>query len=429
MSQTDNLRRRALEVLPGGSTRSAVWFDPYPFYVASGSGSHIVDVDGRDFLDLTNNLGVLIHGHAHPEVVAAVQNQAALGSCFALPTPSEIDLAELLCERVTGFERVRFINTGSEAVALAIKAARAHTGRTKILKLEGVYHGNYDFAEISNYSSPDNWGNEPVAVATVPGTPQGVLDEVLVTQTNDVDMLQRILAAEGDAIAAVIVDPVPPRCGMTPLNSDFIAALRDLTRAHGCLLIYDEVIAFRFGHSGAQGRWGGDPDLTTLGKIIGGGYPVGAVAGKAEVMEATAKAVSSSGTFTANPITMKAGLASMQALDEAAFEHLETMGERIREGCRQIIERLGAPMQVSGTGSIFSIYFHQRDVVDYRSYHKSAEEVTATERFHQVMLEHNVLIAPTATVFLSTVVDADDEALILEAFEAAATDHVNSTGD
>ena len=421
MNKTDQLRQRALRVLPNGSTRSAVWFEPYPFYAESGSGSHIRDVDGRDFLDLANNLGVLIHGHAHADVVSAVARQAERGSCFALPTPGEIELAELLCGRVQTFERIRFINTGSEAVALAIKAARAHTGRYKIVKLEGVYHGTYDFAEVSNYSTPANWGNEPQAVPVVPGTPPGVLDAVLVTRANDVAMLQRIMAAHGEEVAAVLVDPVPPRTGMQPLQPEYIRALRDISRAHGSLLIYDEVIAFRFGYSGAQGLYGGDPDLTALGKIIGGGYPVGAVAGRAEVMDATATEVSSSGTFTANPITMAAGLASMRALDAEAFDNLDAMGRRVRDGCREIIARRGADMQVSGTGSIFSVYFHQREVTDYRSYYKSQAEIAATTGFHQAMLVKGVLVAPTATVFLSTAVTPADEDQFFNAFEFAVS--------
>ena len=258
-------------------------------------------------------------------------------SCFALPTATEIELAELLCQRVAGFERVRFINTGSEAVALAIKIARAYTGKTKIVKLEGVYHGSYDYAEVSNYSTPENWGNQPVAVNTVPATPAGVLDSVLVTQANDRDMLAHVLDSDSD-IAAVLVDPVPPRCGMQPLQSDYIQALREYTSARGILLIYDEVIALRFGFNGAQGRFGGDPDLTALGKIIGGGYPVGGVAGRADVMEQTRQSVSSSGTFTANPVTMVAGLAGMQHLDESAYQGLEALGERMRAQCRATID-------------------------------------------------------------------------------------------
>jgi len=415
-SQSRQLHTRARRVMPGGSTRAAVWMDPYPPYVVRGEGARVYDVDGRAYLDLANNLGVLIHGHAQPSVVAAVQAQAALGSCFAMPTPTEVELAELLCARVPGFERIRFINTGSEAVALAIKTARAFTGRHKIVKLEGVYHGSYDFAEISNYSTPENWGNTPRSVATVPATPPGVLDSVLVIPANDSAQAREVLLANADDIAAVLVDPVPPRCGMQPLVDEFVTSLRALTRELGMLLIYDEVIAFRFGYAGSQGRFGGEPDLTALGKIIGGGYPVGAVAGRADIMEATASQVSSSGTFTANPITMVAGLASMQLLQQESFSALDALGERMRAGCNQIIADKGAAMQVLGTGSISSIYFHQRPVTDYRSYYKRPTEATLTAAFHRAMVERGVILAPTATCFASTVLTAADEAEFLEAF-------------
>ncbi|MEM7098870.1 MAG: aspartate aminotransferase family protein [Pseudomonadota bacterium] len=425
MHNTNVLRQRAQKVLPHGNTRSAIWYEPYPVYVAHGAGSRVTDVDGREYLDVANNLGVLIHGHAFPVVVDAVTQQAAQGSCFALPTESEIELAELLVDRVQAFERIRFINTGSEAVALAIKAARAYTGKSKIVKLEGVYHGSYDYAEISNYSTPDNWGNDPVAVETVPATPPGVLSSVIVTAANDIEMLERVLSSDTD-IAAVIVDPVPPRCGMQPLQQAYVSALHELTRQHNALLIYDEVIALRFGYGGAQGRFNGQPDLTALGKIIGGGYPIGAVAGRADVMEATAKAVSSSGTFTANPVSMTAGLATMQSLTPKAFEHLDRLGERLRENCTKIINQAGATMQVMGTGSIMSIYFHTRPVTDYRSYYKSPEEQTATAQFHADMLSEGVLMAPTATCFYSTVMDRADEALFLSAFEKAVNKYAAS---
>ncbi len=413
------LFNRARAVLPGGSTRAAVWLNPYPPYVARGQGAYVYDVDGSEYLDLTNNLGVLIHGHAHPEVVAAVREQAGLGSCFALPTESEVDLAELICARVAGFERIRFINTGSEAVGLALKIARSFTGRSRIVKLEGVYHGSNDFAEISNYSTPDNWGNTPAAVATVRGTPQGVLDSVLVTPANDLAAATALLEEQAQDIAAVIVDPVPPRSGMQPLQADFIAGLRELTRTLGILLIYDEVIAFRFGYGGAQTRFGGDPDLTALGKIIGGGYPVGAVAGSAEVMEATAKDVGSSGTFTGNPITMRAGHAAMSLLSPGSFEALDALGERMIEAGNGLLREAGVTGQVCGTGSIASIYFHDRTVNDYRSYYKRPAEVAANDAFHRAMLEHGVLIAPTATCFFSTAVSAADEDRFLSAFRAS----------
>lgn len=413
---------RARAVLPGGSTRAAVWLDPYPPYVARGEGAYVYDVDGTEYLDLTNNLGVLIHGHAHPEVVAAVREQAAMGSCFALPTGSEVDLAELICGRVEGFERIRFINTGSEAVGLALKIARSFTGRTKIVKLEGVYHGSNDFAEISNYSTPENWGNTPAAVPTVRGTPEGVLDSVLVIPANDLAAAEALLKEQADDVAAVLLDPVPPRAGMQPLAADFVAGLRSLTRSLGMLLIFDEVIAFRFGYGGAQTRFGGEPDLTALGKIIGGGYPVGAVAGSAEVMEATARDVGSSGTFTANPVTMRAGHASMRLLTPERFTRLDELGARMMTEANQLLAEAGVVGQVCGTGSIASVYFHDRDVRDYRSYFKQPEEAAASSAFHLAMLKRGVLIAPTATCFFSTAVSAADEDRFLSAFRDSLQD-------
>ncbi len=413
---------RARAVMPGGSTRAAVWLDPYPPYIARGEGAYVYDVDGTEYLDLTNNLGVLIHGHAHPEVVAAVRDQTGLGSCFALPTASEVDLAELICGRVAGFERIRFINTGSEAVGLALKIARSFTGRSKIVKLEGIYHGSNDFAEISNYSTPDNWGNTPAAVPTVRGTPQGLLDSVLVTPTNDLAAAEALLADQAGEIAAVIVDPVPPRAGMQPLDAEFVEGLRKITRELGILLIYDEVIAFRFGHGGAQTRFGGEPDLTALGKIIGGGYPVGAVAGSAEVMEATARDVGSSGTFTANPVTMRAGHASMSLLTPERFQALDALGERVLAAANGLLKEAAITGQVCGTGSIASIYFHDRDVRDYRSYYKQPQEAAASSAFHLAMLKRGVLIAPTATCFFSTAVTAADEDRFLSAFQDSLKD-------
>ncbi len=413
---------RARAVMPGGSTRAAVWLNPYPPYVARGEGAYVYDVDGTEYLDLTNNLGVLIHGHAHPDVVAAVRDQAGLGSCFALPTASEVALAELICSRVAGFERIRFINTGSEAVGLALKIARSFTGRSKIVKLEGVYHGSNDFAEISNYSTPENWGNTPAAVPTVRGTPAGVLDSVLVTPANDLAAAATLLEEQASEIAAVIVDPVPPRTGMQPLAAEFVAGLRTLTRSLGILLIYDEVIAFRFGYGGAQTRFGGEPDLTALGKIIGGGYPVGAVAGSAEVMEATAKDVGSSGTFTANPVTMRAGHASMNLLTPERFAALDALGERMVSTADGLFAEAGINGQVCGTGSIASIYFHDREVRDYRSYFKQPAETAASDAFHLAMLKRGVLIAPTATCFFSTVVSTADEDRFLNAFRESLTE-------
>lgn len=411
------LRRRARGVFVAGHTRQAVWFDPYPPYVERGEGPCVFDVEGNRYVDYTNNLGVLIHGHAHPDIMDAAKAQLERGTCFALPTSAEIALAELLCDRVESFERVRFVNTGSEAVASALKAARAHTGRTRIAKLEGVYHGSYDYAEISNYSSPENWGNDPASVPVNAGTPTGVPDEVVVLPGNDVESTLRILDAHGGEIAAVIVDPVPPRNGMVPLRSEYVSALREWTKRDGALLVYDEVIALRFGYRGAQGRFGGDPDLTAMGKIIGGGFPVGAIAGRADVMQVVADRAQTSGTFSANPVTMTAGLKSMELLTPEAYDRLDANGERVRTRLRGSIERHGAAMQVVGTGSMFSIYPHQRDATRYRNYYRSAAENETVARLHLALMARGVFIAPTCTGFMSTVMGEPEIDALCNAFD------------
>ena len=393
---------------------------PYPPYLVSGRGPWVTDADGNRYLDLTGNLGVLIHGHAHPLITAAIADQIERGTCFALPTEAELRLGGLLCGRVPGFERLRFTNTGSEAVAVALRAARAFTGRSRIARIEGVYHGSDDMAAVSSSSTPANWGEEPASTARYPGMPPAILEQVRVLPANDIATTQRVLASEGDSLAAILVDPVPARCGFEPLHADYLALLRDASRRHGALLIFDEVIAFRLGFAGAQGRLGIDPDLTALGKIIGGGMPIGAVAGREDVMavfgnEREAARVPTSGTFTANPVSMMAGEAAMSLLDTAAFEHLERLGDFVRAQIRRVIDAVGVPAQVTGVGSLFVLHPHDRPVLDYRSYHRSPAETEVMARLHRHLLEQRVLLTPAGSGFLASVMHPED----IESFLAA----------
>lgn len=408
-SRSRSLYERARQIFPGANTRQQIWMSPYPPYLASGRGPWVTDVDGHRYLDLTGNLGVLIHGHAHPLVNAAIADQLEQGTCFALPTETELRLGSLLCGRVPGFERLRFTNTGSEAVAVALRAARAFTGRSRIARIEGVYHGSDDLAAVGTDSSPDNWGHhDPASTPRYPGMPSSFLEQVRVLPANDLPATERLLDVEGESLAAILVDPAPLRCGFTALHADYLALLRDLSRRSGALLIFDEVIAFRLGFSGAQGRFGIDPDLTALGKIIGGGMPIGAVAGREDVMavfgnEREAARVPASGTFTANPISMVAGEAAMSLLDSAAFEHLEQLGAFVRERIDAIIDDLAVPAQVTGVGSLFCIHPHDREIRDYRSYHRSRDEVETMGRLHRSLLEQGVLLTPNGSGFLATV--------------------------
>ena len=420
-SQSARLWQRAQDVLPGGNTRTTVFMAPRPLYAAEGEGCWIVDVDGDRRLDLLNNYTALIHGHAHPAVTEAATRRLARGASFALPTPEEIDLATLLAERVPSVEQVRFTNSGSEAVMVAIKAARAFTGRHRIAKFEGAYHGSYDWAEVSLGSSPGEWGplEAPVSLPYSKGTPPSVLEEVVVLPFNHARLAAARIEREAHGLAAVILDPVPNRVGLMPARAEFLNAMREVTAAHGILLIFDEVISFRVGYRGAQGAFGVRPDLTTFGKIIGGGFPVGAVGGGADVMavfdpRGGRPAVPHGGTFNANPVTMAAGLAAMRLMDEAAYARLDEMGETLRGGFRACLERAGVPGAISGVGSLFRIHPTERAFVDYRSAVADDAEKKRLDQLHRALLDHGVLLSPTGLGCLSTAVTEAEVEYFLE---------------
>lgn len=418
---------RALASLPGGNTRTTVFMKPYPIYAARGEGCRIWDVDGNEFIDCINNFTSLIHGHAHPSLIEAATRQLSVGSAFGLPTESEIDLAELLVSRLPSVEQVRFANSGTEAVMMALKAARAFTGRPKIAKCEGAYHGSYDYAEVSLDPSPDAWGrNAPVSVAYAKGTPDNVLADVVTIPFNDTEAAVSLVREHGSELACVMVDPMPNRAGLAPADKAYLNALREITREVGALLVFDEVITFRLGYSGAQGLWGIDPDLTTLGKIVGGGFPVGAIAGRKEVMSvfdprSGKPALPHGGTFSANPVTMRAGLAAMQLLDEAAFTRLNVIGEAVREGVNEAFRRKGVPGGTVGLGSLLKIHFADRPIRDYRSAYMTEQETKRQAVFNLGLLNRGVLAASYGLMALSTpMTDADVDTIVAAASDALA---------
>jgi glutamate-1-semialdehyde 2,1-aminomutase len=420
-SASARLWQRAQEVMPGGNTRTTVFVAPRPIYAAEGEGCWLTDVDGDRRLDLINNYTSLIHGHAHPAVTEAAARRLSRGASFALPTPEEIDLATLLSERVSGVERVRFTNSGSEAVMVAIKAARAFTGRPRIAKFEGAYHGSYDWAEVSLGSSPAEWGplEAPASIPYSKGTPPSVLEEVVVLPFNHARLAAARIEREAKTLAAVILDPVPNRVGLMPARAEFLAAMREVTAAHGILLIFDEVISFRIGYRGAQGVFGIQPDLTTFGKIIGGGFPVGAVGGRADVMAVFdpregKPRVPHGGTVNANPVTMAAGLAAMRLMDEAAYARLDEMGEKLRSGFRACLERAGVPGAITGLGSLFRIHPGERAFVDYRSTVTDDIERKRLDQIFRALLDRGVLISPTGLGCLSTAVTESEIEYFLE---------------
>ncbi|MBF8781253.1 aspartate aminotransferase family protein [Pseudomonas fulva] len=413
---------RACRVMPGGNTRTTVYMKPFPLYAVRGQGCRVWDADGVERIDCINNFTAMIHGYCHPEVDEAVKDQLALGTCFGMPTESEIELAQILCERLAGIDQVRFTNSGTEAVMMALKAARAFTGRGKIAKVEGAYHGSYDYAEVSLDSTPANWGESvPISTPYAQGTPEGVLDDVVVLPFNNVELTERILREQAGQLAAVLVDPMPNRAGLVPATAQYMECLARITKDTGTLLIFDEVISFRLGYHGAQGIWGVTPDLTTLGKIIGGGFPIGAVGGRAEVMRVFdprfgKPALPHGGTFSANPVSMRAGVASLRLLDETAFERLELIGSRVRDGIDAAFRRLGIPGHTTGRGSLLKVHFTDSTVADYRSAYLDGEAARRLSVFNLGLLNRGVLTASYGLMALSTcMTDADIDQVIAAA--------------
>ena len=423
--QSKALYERARASLPGGNTRTTVFMKPFPLYAHHGEGCRVWDVDGVSRIDCINNFTAAIHGYAHPTIVDAATRQLALGTAFGLPTESEIDLPELLIERVASVQSLRFTNSGTEAVMMALKAARAFTGRPKIAKCEGAYHGSYDYAEVSLDSSPENWGsNTPRSVPYAKGTPPNVLEDVVIIPFNDVAAARHLIREHGKDLAALLIDPMPNRGGLIPATQDFIEMLREETKAAGVLLIFDEVISFRLAWGGAQSMWGVAPDLTCFGKIIGGGFPVGAVGGSLEVMSVFdpsdgKPALPHGGTFSANPMTMQAGLASMRLLDDAAFDHLNHLGEIVRTGITKAFLKYKLKGFVAGRGSLLKVHFKDGPIFDYRTGYQTTDEASRLEAFTKSLLNNGVLAAGYGLFALSSPMTINDADAIVEACDRA----------
>jgi len=373
-SRSRALHEEALAVMPGGNSRTTTFFDPYPFYVQRGQGAHIWDADGTDRIDFNGNYTSLILGHAHPDVVKAAQQAAEHGLSFPGPTEHEIRLAELLKRRVPSVESIRFTNSGTEATMNAVRLARAFTGRPKIAKFEGAYHGTHDWVMVSVGGDPKAGGSRkrPKSVAWSAGLPPAVLKHVVVLPWNDAEACEQILEAEAAHLACLIVDPLLCNAGMIPPAEGFLQRLRAITERHGIVLIFDEVISFRVAWGGAQERLGVRPDLTTFGKIIGGGLPVGAFGGRADVMNfydprKGGARISHGGTFNANPVTMAAGVATLNAVTPEAYTRLEALGERLRGGVTRLLAATRRKGQATGMGSLFWLHWTAEPLTDWRS--------------------------------------------------------------
>lgn len=419
-SRSAALYRRALQIMPGGVSRNTVLRDPHPLYADHAEGCRVTDIEGVERIDFSNNMASLIHGHGHPAILEAVRAQLTRGTAFTLATEVEIQYAEELCSRNPGFERLRFVNSGTEAVMGTIKASRAFTGRPKIAKVEGAYHGQYDYAEVSQTANPKTWGaaDHPTSVPAAYGMPASALADVVIIPFNDPEQAVAILDEHRGELACVLLDVLPHRVGLRPAEPEFVRALRDWTRADGSLLVFDEVITFRCEYGGAQTWYDVRPDLTALGKAIGGGFPVGALAGRAEVMEvmnplAERVLFPHSGTFSANPITMTAGLVAMQLYTREEVARLNALGDRARSGIERAIRETGVRACVTGGGSILRVHLKQRPPRNYREAYMSPEQGRRLKRLLDHLFDRGLMMINTCSATMSTAMgEAEVDALV-----------------
>lgn len=426
-SRSTDLYNRGRAVFPGGVTRATIELDPEPIHLASGEGAYVQDVDGNRFLDLNNNFTTLIHGHGYAPVADAVGALLRQGSCFSNPTQHEIRLAELLIDRIPSVEQVRFVNTGTEAVMFAIKAARAYTGRSSIIRFSGCYHGSYDWAETgqNGVTAP---GGVPgtIGLPAYAGAPVQSADDVVVLEFNDVDGLERGIKRHGDHLAAILIDPMPSRAGLLQPTPKFVKRLTALAKRHGILVIADEVLNLRQSYRGASRRYGLEPDLLAAGKIIGGGFPIGAVGGRADVMAVFAghgPLVPQGGTFSANPVSMMAGYIAMQALTHDEFDRLELLGQRLCRELRDCATRLDRPFSVSGAASLFRI--HPKPVLPetYAQTRMSEGEKACMLDLTRFFRERGILLPFGAAACLSTAMTDQDIEKVASIFEQFLKTH------
>ena len=363
-----------------------------PLFIDHGEGAYVVDVDGNRFVDYVLSWGPMILGHAAPSVVEAVARQAGQGTSFGAPTAGEVELARRIVEALPSVERVRLVNSGTEATMSALRLARAATGRALVVKFAGCYHGHVDSLLVQAGS-----GAATLGVPDSAGVPAAFASTTLVLPYNDIGAVERLFAARGHEIAAVIVEPVAANMGVVPPADGFLTGLREITRQHGALLIFDEVITgFRLGYGGAQGYYGVKPDLTCLGKIIGGGLPVGAYGGPAAIMNLVAPTgpVYQAGTLAGNPLAMAAGVATLDGLRaEGTYDRLNGYMTALAEGLRREAREAGVPVTVNQVGSVLTLFFHPGPVTNWESAAKADREMYA--RFFRGMLAQGIYLPPS----------------------------------
>ncbi|WP_341348312.1 glutamate-1-semialdehyde 2,1-aminomutase [Paenibacillus sp. FSL H3-0469] len=384
----------AKQYIPGGVNSPVRAFKSVgltPVYVERGEGSRIYDIDGNSFIDYVCSWGPLIMGHAHPEVVKALQETAARGTSFGAPTLLETAMAKTVVERVASVDIVRMVNSGTEATMSAIRLARGYTGRSKILKFEGSYHGHADSLLIKAGS-----GVATLGLPDSPGVPEGVAVNTITVPYNDLDGVKTAFERYGNEIAAIIVEPIAGNMGVVPPLPGFLEGLRKVTTGYGALLIFDEVMTgFRVDRGCAQGLFGLDPDLTCFGKVIGGGLPVGAYGGKREIMEQIAPSgpIYQAGTLSGNPLAMAAGYSTLALLTPEVYTHLESLGARLEAGLKRNAQETGIPLTINRVGSMVCPFFTEEPVINFETAKTSNLELF--KRYFGKMLDQGISVPPS----------------------------------
>ena len=403
-NKSEELFRRAQELIPGGVNSPVRAFRSVggnPPFLARGEGSHIFDVDGNEYIDYVGSWGPLLLGHRHPAILAALEKALTVGTSFGAPTEQEVELAAAICDAVPSIEMVRLVNSGTEATMAAIRVARGFTGRDLIVKFEGCYHGHVDSLLVKAGS-----GLATLGIADTHGVPKSFCDTTIALPYNSIEAVEEAFRAHGSRIAAIIVEPVVGNMGCVPPRSGYLEALREITTRHGALLIFDEVMTgFRVAFGGAQHRFGIRPDLTTLGKVIGGGLPVGAYGGRKDIMSRVAPVgpIYQAGTLSGNPLAVAAGLAMLRHLKA----HPEIYGQ-LEKRASDLCQAAPSGVTVNRVGSMFTFFFTGHPVTDYESAKRS--DTARFGRYFRAMLERGVYLPPSQfeAAFLSAAHTEDD---------------------
>jgi glutamate-1-semialdehyde 2,1-aminomutase len=423
MTRSEELFARAQAVIPGGVNSPVRAFKAVggsPLFIESAEGARIVDADGKSYIDYVGSWGPMILGHAHPDVLAAVRQAALRGTSYGAPCAAEVELAERVVRRMPSIRKVRFVSSGTEATMSALRVARGFTGRARIIKFDGCYHGHADGLLVAAGS-----GVATLGIPGSPGVPEGTVEDTIVLPFNDASAVEQALALHDGHIAAVIVEPVCGNMGCVAPAQGYLQALRDLTRKAGTVLIFDEVMTgFRLAPGGAQELYGIAPDLTCLGKIVGGGLPAAAYGGRADIMDTVAPVgpVYQAGTLSGNPLAMTAGIVALDLLaDPAVYARLEALSARLEAGLRAAAAKAGVTVCINRVGSMITIFFCAGPVTSYETAKKS--DVKAFGRFFHAMLERGVYLPPAQfeAAFVSLAhTEADIDATGAAAAEAFA---------